>query len=85
MQPRLKLLLPRLNEFGYCHLAKQTIDDYKIDVHEIAKLLECDLIDGMLCVSFHRGKPLTALEFGNAPDDKTMKRMIKEAKGKVIK
>lgn len=84
-QTRIQIMRRRLLEFGYAHLTKQFLEDFKIDPAPIAEFLGCFLIDGILSVSFHAGKTVTNLEFGNAPDDKTMKRMIKEAKGKVIK
>lgn len=82
---RVKRLKPSLLKWGYTHLPKQFLEDFKIDPEPIADLLGCFLIDGILTVSFHAGKTVTTLEFGNAPDADTMKRMIKEAKGKVIK
>jgi hypothetical protein len=65
--------------FGYGHLTKDFIDQNHIDIDKLAKEHNWKLDIGVLTVSFylHRG---SLLIFGQKPEKKIFKRLVKEAK-----
>lgn len=68
--------------FGYGSLSRTIVDDNKLDVHKIAAEMGCVAIEGTLVWGFTPTKIVPTLQFGERPDKKTMRKMVKEEKTK---
>ena len=66
--------------YGYTHIGRQFISDFQIDFVEIANILGWEYQIGTLVVSLRVGKAPSVLSFGNRPEPKEMRRMVREAK-----
>lgn len=66
--------------FGYGHLPCDFIKEYNIDIEKLAREHDWKIEIGVLTVSFHLGTSRTLLVFGQKPDKKEMRRLVKELK-----
>lgn len=77
---RLRLHVTKI--FGYGSLSRSIVDDNKLDPHKIAAEMGCIAVEGTLQWGFLPSKITPKLQFGEKPDKKTMRKMVKEEKTK---
>lgn len=68
--------------FGYGSLDRSFVEDQKLDVQALAKEKGWHCEEGSLNFGFWRGGNAVTLKFGEKPDKKQLKRLVKEAKAR---
>jgi hypothetical protein len=66
--------------FGYAHITRTEADELGIDVRALVNENNWTLVEGTLVYGILYEKSRADLEFGQKPDRKTLRKMIKEQK-----
>lgn len=80
MQERILISIHEV--FGYCSVDLNWIEDNNFNYEAFANENVLKFKRGRFTVSFSLDKDVHTIAFGHRPDAETMKRMIKEQKGK---
>lgn len=77
-----RILISIHEVFGYTSIDINWIEENQFDYEAFANENSLKFKRNVFTVSFSIDRDMHTVEFGHRPDDKTMKRMIKEQKGK---